>query len=144
MPLYIEQSGDVDRCYRCLTDSQTLKDKATQLLIKYKSGALVTQKRVLKRWLLLLNPTLIGSGWSMKDELDNKECNHFFVFLEKMQMLELIIENVEILLEFGWSETNDIVMSPYVGEKGNVSWNWSLQKVGGRRKVGSFWLSIGN
>ena len=53
----------------------------------------------------------------MKDELDNKECNHFFVFLEKMQMLELIIENVEILLEFGWSETNDTVMSPYVGEK---------------------------
>ena len=26
-----------------LTDSQTLKDSATQLLIKYKSGALVTQ-----------------------------------------------------------------------------------------------------
>ena len=49
MPLYIEQSGDVDRCYRCLTDSQTLKDRATQLLIKYKSGVLVTQKRVLKR-----------------------------------------------------------------------------------------------
>ena len=43
MPLYIEQSGDVDRCYRCLTDSQTLKDRAIQLLIKYKSGALVTQ-----------------------------------------------------------------------------------------------------
>ena len=48
MPLYIAQSGDLDRCYRCLTDSQTLKDKATQLLVKYKSGALVTQKRVLK------------------------------------------------------------------------------------------------
>ena len=48
MPLYIEQSGDLDRCHRCLTDSlthwQTLKDRATQLLIKYKSGALVTQK----------------------------------------------------------------------------------------------------
>ena len=29
--------------YRCLTDGQTLKDRATQLLIKYKSGALVTQ-----------------------------------------------------------------------------------------------------
>ena len=43
MPLYIEQSGDVDRCYRCLTDSQTLKDRATQLFTKYKSGALVTQ-----------------------------------------------------------------------------------------------------
>ena len=44
MPLYIAQSGDLDRCYRCLTDwLTTLKDRATQLLIKYKSGALVTQ-----------------------------------------------------------------------------------------------------
>ena len=44
MPLYIEQSGDLERCQRCLTHSQTtLKDSATQLLIKYKSGALVTQ-----------------------------------------------------------------------------------------------------
>ena len=44
MPLYIAQSGDLDRCYRCLTHSlTTLKDRATQLLIKYKSGALVTQ-----------------------------------------------------------------------------------------------------
>ena len=48
MPLYIVQSGDLDRCYRCLTDSlthslTTLKDSATQLLMKYKSGALVTQ-----------------------------------------------------------------------------------------------------
>ena len=51
MPLYIAQSGNLDRCYRCLTqwltdwltDWQTLKDKATQLPLKYKSGALVTQ-----------------------------------------------------------------------------------------------------
>ena len=46
MPLYIAKSGDLDRCYRCLTDSLThshLKDSATQLLIKCKSGALVTQ-----------------------------------------------------------------------------------------------------
>ena len=46
MPLYIAQSGDLDRCYRCLTDSLThsqMKDRATQLLIKFKSGALVTQ-----------------------------------------------------------------------------------------------------
>ena len=47
MPLYIAQSGDLDRCYRCLTDWlthwQTLKDRATQLLTKYKSGALVKQ-----------------------------------------------------------------------------------------------------
>ena len=49
MSLYIAQSGDLDRCYRCLTDSlTTLKDRATQLLIRYESGALVTQK--------LLNP----------------------------------------------------------------------------------------
>ena len=45
MPLYIAKSGDLDRCYRCLTDRlTTLKDRATQLLIEYKSGALVTQK----------------------------------------------------------------------------------------------------
>ena len=46
MPLYIAKNGDLDRCYRCLTDWLThsqLKDRATQLLIKYKSGALVTQ-----------------------------------------------------------------------------------------------------
>ena len=43
MPLYIAQRGDLDRCHGCLTDEQTLKDRATQLLIKYKSGALVTQ-----------------------------------------------------------------------------------------------------
>ena len=36
------KSGDLDRCYRCLTDSQS-KDRAAQLLTKYKSGALVTQ-----------------------------------------------------------------------------------------------------
>ena len=46
MPLYIAKSGDLDRCYRCLTDWLTdsqCKDRATQLLKKYKSGALVTQ-----------------------------------------------------------------------------------------------------
>ena len=43
----IAKSGDLDRCYRCLTDRlTTLKDRATQLLIKYRSGALVTQKQV--------------------------------------------------------------------------------------------------
>ena len=43
MPLYIEKSGDPDRCHGCLTDSlthwQTLKDRAAQ----YNSGALLTQ-----------------------------------------------------------------------------------------------------
>ena len=51
MPLYIAQSGDLDRCHRCLTvgrtHSQTLKDSATQLLIKYKNEARVTQCMVL-------------------------------------------------------------------------------------------------
>ena len=67
MPLYIAQSGDLDRCYRCLThsltDSQTLKDNATQLLIKYKSGALVTQYSflVLLIFLYLLNDIPISS-----------------------------------------------------------------------------------
>ena len=48
MPLYIAKSGDqVLPMPDWLTDSLThshLKDRATQLLIKYKSGALVTQK----------------------------------------------------------------------------------------------------
>ena len=46
MPLYIAKSGDLEGCHACLTDSLThsqRKDRATQLLIKYKSGALVTQ-----------------------------------------------------------------------------------------------------
>ena len=42
MPLHIAKSGDLEGCHACLTDSQR-KDRATQLLIKYKSGALVTQ-----------------------------------------------------------------------------------------------------
>ena len=49
MPLYIAQSGDLVRCHGCLTDSQNLKDRATQLLIKYKSGALVTQYNYLTK-----------------------------------------------------------------------------------------------
>ena len=54
MPLYIAQSGNLDRCYRCLTDSQR-KDSATQLLIKYKSGALLTQIPILN-WLTWKGP----------------------------------------------------------------------------------------
>ena len=33
MSLYIKRSGDLVRCHGCLTDGQTLKDRATQLLI---------------------------------------------------------------------------------------------------------------
>ena len=36
MPLYIAKSGDLEGCHACLTDSH-LKDRATQLHIKYKS-----------------------------------------------------------------------------------------------------------
>ena len=44
MPLYIAKSGDLEGCHACLTDRlTTLKDRATQLLIKFKTGALVTQ-----------------------------------------------------------------------------------------------------
>ena len=43
-----EVAGRLERqlmvgCHRSLTDWQTLKDRATQLLIKYKSGTLLTQ-----------------------------------------------------------------------------------------------------
>ena len=48
VPLYNAQNGDLDRftdplLTHSLTHSQTLKERATQLLIRYKSGALVTQ-----------------------------------------------------------------------------------------------------
>ena len=46
MPLYIAQSGDLEGCHAYLTDWLThsqCKDSATQLLTKYKSGALVAQ-----------------------------------------------------------------------------------------------------
>ena len=49
MPLYIAQSGDLEGCYRCLMDSQTLKDRATQLLTKYKSNAIMTNYRPLDK-----------------------------------------------------------------------------------------------
>ena len=32
MPVYIGKSGDLVRCYRCLTDRQTTEYRATQLL----------------------------------------------------------------------------------------------------------------
>ena len=55
MPLDIAKSGDLDRCYRCLTDwltdsFTTLEESATQLLINYKSGALVTQLSSVEDW----------------------------------------------------------------------------------------------
>ena len=37
------RSGQVSRMLYGLTDSQTLKDSATQFLTEYKGGALVTQ-----------------------------------------------------------------------------------------------------
>ena len=61
MPLYIAKSGDLDRCHRCLTDWQSLKDRATQLLIKYKGGALVTQFDILK-WDFFLSGAQ-GRSW---------------------------------------------------------------------------------
>ena len=56
MPLYIAQSGDLD-----MPEGQTLKDRATQLPIKYKSGTLVTQCRVdsCRKQMLLGNVTRI-------------------------------------------------------------------------------------
>ena len=48
MPLYIKRSGDLLKCHGCLTDRQALKDRATQLLIKFKTGALVTQFELTK------------------------------------------------------------------------------------------------
>ena len=47
MPVYIGKSGDLVGCYRCLTDTQTTEDRATQLLysIQFKlSHAMITLK----------------------------------------------------------------------------------------------------
>ena len=73
MPLYIAKSGDLDRCYRCLTDWLTdshLKDRATQLLIKYKSGALVTQKHLI----------LISPNGSIQVKVEYERLKHCFLF----------------------------------------------------------------
>ena len=54
MPLYIAKSGNLEGCHACLTDWLThshLKDRATQRLIKYKSGALVTQFILFPIWM---------------------------------------------------------------------------------------------
>ena len=68
MPLYIAQSGDLVRCHASLTESVTLtdshlKDSATQLLIKYKSEALVTQLYSwhCANWLILCSTTKMDS-----------------------------------------------------------------------------------
>ena len=58
MPLYIEKkwtSGQVLPMPHRQTDRYTLKDRAAQLLIKYKSGALVTQLK-LACWLQFFDP----------------------------------------------------------------------------------------
>ena len=80
MPLYIGESGDLDRCHGCLTDSlthwQTLKDRATQLLINYKSGTLVTQCLSGNRE-LLPNCDGVGARWAprvSRDQLQLRLC----------------------------------------------------------------------
>ena len=82
MPLYIAKSGDLDRCYRCLTDWLTdsqRKDRATQLLKKYKSGALLTQQKMLLEmalvlvwWLFVVGVTLDHDEDDVDDDGDGK------------------------------------------------------------------------
>ena len=78
MPLYIAKSGDLDRCYRCLTDWLTdshLKDRATQLLIKYKSGALVTQYS--KVMCHLWGPTFYLPGFFKLFQISNDQVKEY-------------------------------------------------------------------
>ena len=57
MLLYIEQSEDLVRCYRCLMDSQTDFERYSYSApYKYKSGALITQL-----WILLKQKTALLS-----------------------------------------------------------------------------------
>ena len=85
MPLYIAQSGDLDRCYRCLTDSLTTKDRATQLLIKYKSGALVTQFMLWRETILLTS--------SEETFFIQRHVNDFILFSYVWLILRIITNN---------------------------------------------------
>ena len=73
MPLYIAKSGDLEGCHAGLTDRlTTLKDRATQLLIKYKSGALVTQKHLPAGSTHCLCPQQHSSGKKRGQEEDGE------------------------------------------------------------------------
>ena len=50
MPVYIGKSGDLVRCYRCLTDTQTTEYSATQLLssIQFKLSHAIHERPSLK------------------------------------------------------------------------------------------------
>ena len=75
MPLYIELSEDLDSCHRCLTHWQTLKDSATQLLIKYKSEALVMQST--SGWKMLLLSRCCSC--QLAATLHQIECTHMLL-----------------------------------------------------------------
>ena len=69
-----EQSGDMDTCHGCLTHSQTFKDRATQLLRKYKR-ALVTQLLCLMihvsigNWLILAVKVWVSVGGNIRSSV---------------------------------------------------------------------------
>ena len=66
------RSGQVLPMPDSLTDSQTLKDRATQLLTKYKSGALVTQIPAVYLWrvkdklckMIMMEKYIMMHNWS--------------------------------------------------------------------------------
>ena len=96
MPLYIAKSGDLYWCYRCLPDSlthslTTLKDRATQLLIKYKSGALVTQFREIYEYELEM--PLVGVNLLFL----RKFCKKAHCFLEIFTQLAQILHVRQLL-----------------------------------------------
>ena len=90
MPLYIAKSGDLEGCHG-RTHSQTLKDRATQLLIKYKSGALVTQK--VKFHIIALDKDM----WPIYLKNGNTLQKNSLVFSLKMKKLNEVPDRLDYL-----------------------------------------------
>ena len=80
--MVIDDTGSVEDIYACIyctkwrsgqvsrmPDSQTLKDRATQLLTKYKSGAFVTQLMIYKRYSKTASWVVVMSHWGKEMEL---------------------------------------------------------------------------
>ena len=87
--LYIERSGDLVCCHgfltHWLTHWQTLKDRATQLLIKYKSGALVTQ------WKISFEDRIRGA--SIQDDM---AAEYMYIYMEGNSSI-LLLRNLQKL-----------------------------------------------
>ena len=112
MPLYIAQSGDLDTCYPCLTHSH-LKDSASQLLIKYKSGALVTQS--ISGWKMLLLSRCCSC--QLAATLHQIECTHMLL-PPKMSLAHIFLFIfVSFIYYIYFMTSTQLLLDPYLGPK---------------------------